>query len=78
MKKEYTVIGVYPISNFGGIEVLGINGDAVEWRYNFGEPQETQETAIEYYAINEDGEETEGFYVNGELIEFGNIMRVNI
>ena len=77
MKKEYTVIGVYPLSSFGGIEILGINGDTVEWRYNFGEPQEPQETAIEYYAINEDGEETDGFYADGNLIELGDIMRVN-
>lgn len=77
MKKEHTVIGVYTISTFGGIEILGLNGDTVEWRYNFGEPQESQESDIEYYIENEDGEETDGFYADGILIELNSIMRVN-
>ena len=77
MKKEHTVIGAYPLSNFGGIEILEINGDTVKWRYNFGEPQETKESDIKYYVENEDGEETDGFYADGNLIELGDIMRVN-
>lgn len=78
MKKDYAVIGVYPLSNFGGIEILEINDDRIKWRYNFGEPQEPQESDIEYCIENEDGEETDGFYADGNLIEFNSILRTNI
>ena len=78
MKKEYTVIGVYPLSNFGGIEILEINDDRIKWRYNFGEPQESQGSDIEHCVENEDGEETDGFYADGNLIEFNSIMRTSI
>ena len=68
------VIGVYSISNFGGIEILEINDDTVKWRYNFGEPQEAQESIIiEYYF---EGEEVSGFSANGTFIEFSEILRV--
>ena len=68
------VIGVYSISNFGGIEILELNDDTVKWRYNFGEPQEAQESIIiEYYL---EGEEVSGFSANGTFIEFGEILRV--
>ena len=40
------VIGVYTLSNFGGIEILAIEGDTVKWRYNFGEPEEINESEI--------------------------------
>lgn len=70
------VIGVYGISNFGGIEVLGIDGDTVKWRYNFGEPQESQESEIEYCFENEEGEEVDGFFANDTFIEFSEILRV--
>ena len=69
------VIGVYTISNFGGIEILEIN-DNVKWRYNFGEPQETQESDIEYYFENEEGEKLGGFFANDTFIEFSEILKV--
>lgn len=68
------VIGVYSISNFGGIEILEINDATVKWRYNFGEPQEVQESIIiEYYL---EGEEVSGFSANGTFIGFSEILRV--
>ena len=70
------VIGVYTISNFGGIEILSINDETVKWRYNFGEPEETNESEIFYCVENEDGEEVEGFFANDTLIEFSEILRV--
>ena len=72
------VIGVYPISNFGGIEILAIEGDTVKWRYNFGEPEGTNESEIFDCVENEDGEEVEGFFANDTLIEFSEILRVNL
>ena len=73
-----TVIGAYTISNFGGIEILAIEGDTVKWRYNFGEPQESQESVIEYYFENEEGEEVDEpmFMADGNIIEFSEILRV--
>ena len=70
------VIGVYPISNFGGIEILAIEGDTVKWRYNFGEPEGTNESEIFYCVENEEGEEVEGFFANDTLIEFNEILRL--
>ena len=70
------VIGVYPLSNFGGIEILAIDGDTVKWRYNFGEPEETNESEIFYCVVNEEGGEVEGFFANDTLIEFNEILRV--
>lgn len=69
-------IGVYAISNFGGIEILAIDGDTVKWRYNFGEPEETNESEIFYCVENEYGEEVDGFFANDSLIEFSEILRV--
>ena len=71
------VIGVYSISNFGGIEILEINDATVKWRYNFGEPQEAQESiVIEYYLEGEEGEAVSGFSANGTFIEFSEILKV--
>lgn len=70
------VIGVYSISNFGGIEILEIDDDTVKWRYNFGAPQESQESAIEYCFENEEGEEVDGFFANDTFIEFSEILKV--
>ena len=70
------VIGVYTISNFGGIEILAIERDTVKWRYNFGEPEELKESEIFYCVENEEGEEVEGFFANDTLIEFREILRV--
>ena len=69
------VIGVYTISNFGGIEILEIN-DTVKWRYNFGEPQETQESAIKYYFKDAEGTELGGFFANDTFIDFSEILKV--
>ena len=77
MEKEYAVIGVYTISNFGGIEILAIEGDMVIWRYNFGKPEEINESDIFYCIENEEGEEVDGFFANDILIEFNEILRVN-
>ena len=41
--KEQKPIGVYPLSNWGGVEILGIEygiDDYAVCRYNFGEPEE--------------------------------------
>ena len=70
------VIGVYPLSNFGGIEILSIDGDTVKWRYNFGQPEETNESKIFYCVENEEGEEVDGFFANDNLIELSEILRV--
>ena len=70
------VIGVYTISNFGGIEILEINGDTIKWRYNFGKPEEINESDIFYCVENEEGEEVDGFFANDTLIEFNEILRV--
>ena len=69
-------IGVYAMSNFGGIEILAIEGDTVKWRYNFGEPEETNESEIFYCVENEEGEEVDGFFANDSLIEFNEVLRV--
>ena len=73
---EEQVIGVYPLSNFGGIEILAIEGDTVKWRYNFGEPEEIKESKIFYCIENEEGEEVGGFFANDTLIDFSEILRV--
>lgn len=72
------VIGVYPISNFGGIEILEINdiNDTVKWRYNFGEPLETQESDISYYFKNGKDEKLRGFFGSGTFIEISEILKV--
>ena len=70
------IIGVYGISNFGGIEILTIEGDTVKWRYNFGQPEEIKESDIFYCIENEEGEEVDGFFANDTLIEFNEILRV--
>ena len=70
------VIGVYTLSNFGGIEILSLEGDMVKWRYNFGEPEEPTESEIFYCVENEEGEEVEGFFANDTLIEFNEILRL--
>lgn len=71
------VIGTYTLSNFGGIEILAIEGDTVKWRYNFGEPEGTNESEIFYCVENEDDEEVDGFFANDILIDFSEILRVN-
>ena len=76
MTNEYKVIGIYTLSNWGGIEVLEINhdDDTVLWRYS--EFAEVKESVIEYCVENEDGNELDGFYADGNFIDFGSIMRV--
>ena len=70
------VIGVYCISNFGGIEVLEIIGDTVKWRYNYGDPQETQEANIDYFFESEEDAEVAGFFADSSFIRFDEILRV--
>ena len=70
------IIGIYATSAFGGIEVITIEGDTVKWRYNFGEPQKTNESDIVYYFENEEGEEVDGFFANDTFIDFNDILRV--
>ena len=70
------VIGVYTLSNHGGLEILSIDGDTVKWRYNFGEPEETNESEIFYCVENEEGDEVAGFFANDTLIEFNEVIRV--
>ena len=63
--KDKKPIGVYPMSNWGGVEILdvlhGIDDYAV-WRYNFGEPEEKiHKTKIRYgvnraYIITDSGQ----------------------
>ena len=70
------VIGVYTLSNFGGIEILTIEGETVKWCYNFGEPEKVNESDIFYCVKNEEGDEVEGFFANDNLIELSEILRV--
>lgn len=49
------VIGYYGMNNFGGIEVLDIEhgiDDTIVYRYNFGEPEEVEESVVQ---CDEDG-----------------------
>lgn len=49
--KDKRVIAVYPMSNWGGIEILDILygiEDYVIYRFNFGEPQEVHKAKIRY------------------------------
>lgn len=53
-KQEYEnkrPVGVYPMTNWGGIEILDILygiEDYVVYRFNFGEPQELHRAKIRY------------------------------
>ena len=46
------VIAVYPMSNWGGIEIVAIcyepDGEYVIYRFNFGEPKEAHKAKIRY------------------------------
>lgn len=47
--KDKKPIGVYCMSNCGGIEIMDIKygiEDYVIWRFNFGEPQEVHKSKI--------------------------------
>lgn len=46
-----TVTGIYALSNWGGIEIIGDieytpDADYVYWRYNFGTPQKIRKAKI--------------------------------
>ena len=51
-KKDYAdrkPIGVYPMTNWGGIEILAIEDyEFVFYRFNFGEPQEVHRSRLKF------------------------------
>lgn len=50
-KQEYSErkpVAVYPMSNWGGIEILGVEDEYVYYRFNFGEPTEAHRAKINY------------------------------
>lgn len=51
-EKEYyatkDVIEVYPMTNWGGIEILDVINDHIVYRFNFGEPKEPHKAKIKY------------------------------
>lgn len=66
-------IAVYPISNWGGIEILDILygvDDYVIWRYNFGEPEKKLHKAKIKY-----GPEVASIQAEGSYVRLDNCMR---
>lgn len=66
-------IAVYPMSNWGGVEILdiiyGIDDYAI-WRFNFGEPEEKiHRSKIKY------GASTASITVEGTHVSLGDCMR---
>ena len=67
-------IAVYPMSNWGGIEIMDIiNGidDYVVWRYNYGSPDKLHKTKV---LINDAGHQY--IRINESRIKLENFMRV--
>lgn len=60
------VVAVYPLSNWGGIEILDILygiSDFVIYRFNFGEPQEAHRAKIRYGANHSSFRTTAGYSI---------------
>jgi hypothetical protein len=64
--QEKRPIAVYPMTNFGGIEILDILygiDDAVVYRWNFGEPSEVHKSKIRYGAKHSSFKTSAGYSV---------------
>ena len=68
--KDARPVGLYPMSNFGGLEVLDINSDFVICRFNFGTPDTLHRVRLNY------GVNNTTFRVNGMTFKCSEIMRV--
>lgn len=68
-------IAVYPMSNWGGIEILDIEygiDDYVICRYNFGEPEDRlHRVKINY------GARTTSIYIDGMRVRLNEFMRTS-
>lgn len=67
-------IAVYPMSNWGGIEILDIVygiDDYVVARYNFGEPEKKLHKVKINYGLN-----SSSFKLDGNYVSLDNCMRV--
>ena len=42
------VIAVFPMTNWGGVEVLDVSDEYVIYRFNFGTPKEVHRSKIRY------------------------------
>lgn len=72
--KDKKPIAVYPMSNWGGIEILDIEygiDDYVICRFNFGEPEDKLHRVKVTY-----GARSTTIYVDGTRIRLGDCMRV--
>jgi hypothetical protein len=64
--KDKQPVAVYPMSNWGGIEILDILygiDDSVVYRFNFGEPQEVHRAKINYGVNHSSFRTTAGYSV---------------
>lgn len=64
--KDKRPVGVYSMSNFGGIEIMDILygiDDSVVYRFNFGEPQEVHRAKINYGVNHSSFRTTAGYSV---------------
>lgn len=64
--KDKRPVGVYPMSNFGGIEIMDILygiDDSVVYRFNFGEPQEVHRAKINYGVNHSSFRTTAGYSI---------------
>ena len=72
--KDKKAVAVFPMTNWGGIEIMdilyGINDYAV-YRFNFGEPQELHKAKINY-GVNHDSFRT----FAGYSVRFDECLRV--
>lgn len=61
------VIAVYPMSNWGGIEIVAIDyepdGEYVIYRFNFGEPKEVHRAKIRYGAKHDSFKTCAGYSI---------------
>lgn len=46
--KDKKPVAVYPMGNWGGLEIFDINEDYVVCRYNYGEPDKLHKVKIHY------------------------------
>lgn len=64
--KDKQPVAVYPMSNWGGIEILDILygiEDSVVYRFNFGEPQEVHRAKVNYGVNHSSFRTTAGYSV---------------
>jgi len=64
--KDKQPVAVYPMSNWGGIEILDILygiEDSVVYRFNFGKPQEVHRAKINYGVNHSSFRTTAGYSV---------------